>query len=305
MHILNINKQTYYFPENWEEITQPQFLFLSRLTFESININELKLKLLLYFTGLKVFQKKNRIFKGIEHYMIGTDKENSWWVSLNDLFFACNSLDFILKEIRDKKGNYICHDINCQLVKNLIPVVELPSKLWFSDKFYGPADGLTNLIFDEYIAAETNLARFHETKKEEYLNKFIAVIYRQPKSKKELHAVHFDGDVRLNFNDAFIDTRAKQIAKLDPEYKRAIRLWYEGCKMFLRRQFPHVFKVSESDEDSEKVNVFRAFMTLVDNLVESDVTKKPVIRKQYLMEVLESLEQMSIKAEELREKYKM
>lgn len=305
MHELTINKQTYYFPQRWDELTAQQLIYICRLTFDKSNLAEVKLKLLLYFTGLKVYYRKQRIMQGIEHYLIGSSKEHAWWISCHDIIFACKGLDFLFKEIKNKKGEYICHDLDSRLVTNLLPSIELPHSFLFMAlsgvKLHGPASGLTNLIFEEYIQAETNLVRFRETGKQEYLHKFIAILYRPVKSKREQQSITYDGDIRLRFNDSAIDSRARQIEKLAPEIKKAILLWYDGCKYFITKQFPNLFKPPTEEETSEPGDTFRNFMKLVDNMADSDVTKKPTIRQSYLMDVLESLEQTSIKAQKQKE----
>lgn len=308
MHELTINRQTYYFPDRWEELTVQQLLHICHLTLDKINLNEIKIKLLLYFTGLKVYHRKQRIMQGIEHYLIGSSKECAWWISANDIVFACRGIDFLFKEVRDKKGAYIAHDLNSRLVTNLLPNIEITRSFIFKFsnsqilKLYGPASGLVNLIFEEYIMAETYLSRFRETGNEEFLHKFIAVLYRPCKSKKEQQDNNYDGDIRLPFNDAFTESRAKQIARLSPEFKKAILLWYDGCKWFIAQKFPNVFRAPSGDEEeSEPGKTFEHFMTLVDSMADSDTTKKPVIRKAYLMDALESLEQTSIKAQRQKE----
>ncbi len=105
----------------------------------------------------------------------------------------------------------------------------------------------------------------------------------------------------MPFNDAFVNFRAKQIEKLPEIYKKAILLWYDGCKRFIANQFPNVFKASDDAEEQETGTTFRSYMKLVDSLADSDVPKKEQIRQSYLFDVLESLEQTSIKAQKQQE----
>lgn len=104
-------------------------------------------------------------------------------------------------------------------------------------QYYGPADKLSNLTANEFFNfTEVLYSSWQKTKAEGYLNALCAVLYR-PKRKTEV----FD-DVRCILTDAGVALRAKKFKQIDLSVKQAILLNYEGCRMFIIKNNPDIFK---------------------------------------------------------------
>ncbi|QNF34367.1 hypothetical protein HUW51_17160 [Adhaeribacter swui] len=132
------------------------------------------------------------------------------------------------------------------LTKQLLPVVSVGK--W--RKFYGPASNFRNLLFLEFIFADTYFIAWSKKQNEELLNKFIACLYRERTwfhfVKKNLAS--YTGDNRQAFNSHLVADRAQHISKLPPEVKQAIVLWYRGCRQELEKNFPLVFSGDNQDK---------------------------------------------------------
>jgi len=259
------------------------------------NLNELSVKLLLVITGLRVVYMKSYSATG---YGITTEifqfrhGHRIFIVDIKDIVYAAGKLSYLFKT-EDINGQKV-YTLNSQLSKNLLPKIQfgvLKKKLW-----YGPTDNLTNLIFCEWIHSENEFARFIKSGNENYLNRLVAVLYREKSFTNE-----YNGDVRKKFNDFLIDKNAG-IAKRIPLSKRiAILLFYSGCRQALIKIFPDVFSGSSSG-NTHAGDAFRSYLNLVETLAGFDVTKKEDVRNNLLYDVLYTINQSIIRDKELETK---
>jgi hypothetical protein len=214
MNEIKIQNKTYYTPASWNELTFKQLSLISFLFGEKLKIVDFKIIALFKFLNIKksVFAK----------------------ITDTDMTFLTNTLDFLVN--------------NVVLTKNLLPKM----KLGIVKYLYGPADKLKNVSFIEFAKADTNYLLYLNTKDEKYLNKLIAVLYRQRhwfvNIMKFLNI--FNGDVRQKYNDYFIIKNEPAIAKLKLNDRIAIMLFYQGCRNYIINKFPRVFK-SGGSEDKE------------------------------------------------------
>lgn len=111
-------------------------------------------------------------------------------------------------------------------------------------KWYGPNKRLTDLIFAEFMFAESMLERYYSKHDEWELDRFIAILYR-PKS--------WFGK-RHDFNNKLVDERAKQLIKLDKATKMAILLNYQGWKKHLKKLYKYAFQEAKQGEKAQKSN---------------------------------------------------
>lgn len=106
-------------------------------------------------------------------------------------------------------------------------------------RYHGPADKLSNLTANEFFNfTEVLYSRWQKTKSDAYLNALCAVLYR-PKRKAEV----FD-DIRCILTDAGVALRAKKFKRVNLASKQAILLNYEGCRMFIIKSNPDIFKAN-------------------------------------------------------------
>lgn len=287
MHTITFGDITVQVPGTWNELNKRQLLSMARLLSDKSSVEELKVKMLLSFTGIKVMQQPSDFFNNTEYFwLFDTEKKRKFPVSAFDLAHVSTPFVNFFK-FDDKQEAYLVHPT---LTKNLLPAIECCGWL-----FYGPADGLSNLTFDEFINAETYYEAFFDGEPDA-LNKLIAVLYRQFNGYLPGN-VNYRGDSRIAFNDFNIDTDAKTIAHMPDHVKRAILWYYEGCKLHLGELFPYIFR-KPSTSGKKQVSTFRAFMTVVDDLSSHNPSEHDRIRKTMLYDVLDSLNRRA----ELQEK---
>ncbi len=282
MHTLKLNKDTYYLPSMWNELSKAQLLKIAEMSLQPIPLAEFLTKAFFAFLEFKVIKTRSVVIDSMEHFYIKHGKKNVYLVSALDISSISKTLEFLFKKIVHKKtATFI---IDSRLTNNLIPEIKVSGKT-----FLGSSDGLTNLTFNEYIHSETSFYKFCKTKEEKHLNKLIAILYRPKNKKATPDNIDYKGDLRVSFNDFLTDRYARILNNLNPVTKNAIFLFYQGCRNFLLEKFPNVFSGgSSSGED-----VFYGFMNLVNALANSDVTKKEEVRKAYLMDVMVTLEQLA------------
>jgi hypothetical protein len=158
------------------------------------------------------------------------------------------------------------------------------------------------LRFSEYIYAETAHARFCDTGDPAALDALIATLYRPPRRRIDTAAPDWDGDHRERHNPFLTDKYARAVARVDHVTKLMILTWYRSCGFFLQAEFPEMY-LTASAKSGKKVKVFKSFMDMVDELSDSDVTKKEAVRESYLYDALGTINGIMRRQKELRQKY--
>ena len=117
--------------------------------------------------------------------------------------------------------------LNISFTRNLIPRI---------GRFYGPADGLTNISFFEYIDAHHSYIEFIDTLNPVALDRLVAILYRPRKWFAGLRSRlnSWDGQLRIHYNDNQVDKRQKKVKLLPYHHKYAVFLWFRGCEEFFR-----------------------------------------------------------------------
>lgn len=277
MHTLTINELKLSIPGNWNELNKEQLLSFAYIVRDNMELEEIKIKMLFLFTNIKVLISDPMKIDNVDHFWL-IYKKKRFLISAFDLAFISQINMTYFKE--NDKNKYSIYPL---LTKNLLPFIKIGKKC-----FFGPSDGLSNLLFKEYIHTETAFHDFVKNNDENALNKLIAILYR-PAGKIKPDTIDFNGDIREPFNDFLIDDYAKQFAKVDYSVKRVILWYYEGCKRHLAELFPYVFKEG-SDQGSDQ-NTFLQFMTIVDELANNQPAENEKIMNVYLYTALTSLNQ--------------
>lgn len=278
MHTLSLNDIRFNLPGNWNELNRDQLLkFASLNGKKDIELEEIKIKMLFLFTGMKVMEKPSITIDGKEYFWLKYQKDK-FLVSAYSLAFITQLNLAFFKEIGENK-----YTINPLLTRNLLTVIEVAGK-----KLYGPADGLSNLLLKEYVHTETFYSEYMKTQNQEALDKLIAILYR-PAGKIKPGTINFQGDIREPFNDFLIDNYAKITKKLAQNVRLTIIWYYEGCKRHISALFPKVFK--ENDGKSSNENTFMNFMTIIDELANNQPAENERIMNVYLYTALTSLNQ--------------
>lgn len=124
-------------------------------------------------------------------------------------------------------------------------------------KLHGPGDGFRNMSGGEWLFAETYYFSYLKDKDPEHLNKFIASIFREKRSTLNRLAVSIGlaniaiRDIRTEFDETLINTRAKLLENLPHETKEAIRYNYGAVRKDITNTLKYLFPVKQ-DEDKRK-----------------------------------------------------
>jgi len=276
----------------WNEWTKEQLLNVSELAGMELPIDEFCLKALFLLTGLKVWKKREKFINVEACYYVRHGKDNVYLIGERDLTYMTMSIrdNFFKKILQKGEESYI---FDSQLFENKI-VGFLHDHVYY----YGPQKGLANLIFEEYIYSETYFDRYSSSKENKYLDKLIAVLYRPQKEVDEMNP-EYDGDKREKFNAHLIEARAKELASLSDKYKTAIFFYYSGCRYFLSKQFPEVFK----EGDGGGTDIFQNFIELTSALSGGSINNEK-LRKTMLYDVLSDLNTRKKHQKELEKKQK-
>lgn len=123
------------------------------------------------------------------------------------------------------------------LTENKLPILRIPFSLrhltgfrHIFTRFYGPSKGLGNATMLELALADREYLRFLKTQKIEYLDRLIAVLYRERDPKKSTTDPTYDGDLRFPVNDFTLSERAKIFKGLNIGTKLSVFYFFEGCR---------------------------------------------------------------------------
>ncbi|QIX60863.1 hypothetical protein HER32_06605 [Hymenobacter sp. BT18] len=135
------------------------------------------------------------------------------------------------------------------LTEQLLPTVR---PHWLLPDYHGPRSHFRNLTFGEFIFADTFFVLYHQHQDAQYLDKFLAVLYRpRLRGVRTLHHT-YGGDVREPFNEHLLPHRASILRRISRPEKAAILAWYRGCRAQLQAEFPAVFDAGEEDAKEQK-----------------------------------------------------
>jgi hypothetical protein len=203
-------------PENWNELSRKQLLRGMAILFTATDPARLHLQLL-------------RILGLPKSWLLALD---AWQVvelkTLTSFFLENNTL-----------------------TSQLLPAIRLPFLKGFR-RFVGPKERFRNLLFLEFIFADTYYLHWLQTQNDELLLKLVATLYR-PQTwfhffKKRQPT--YSGDARQEFNEHLVADRAAKMKHLPLPVKMAIATWYRGCRNQMEQDYPNVFS-SENQEEAK------------------------------------------------------
>lgn len=201
-------------PENGTEFDKRQFLELSRLMLlynvQAIGFDQFKVKL--------VYKLLNMVRSAdLDH----ADNEQVVENVLN-LTRHVEPYFYDLKE-----NGTVRKVLHMNFYRQLIPSIKVGRK-----KYFGPSDALFNTVYGEYIQSLNSFTDFSLTGDMSHLNRLLATLYR-PAIKKKDGAIKFRRDVREIFNPELTDRYAERMAKVPPDIKYAIYLYFASCQHFI------------------------------------------------------------------------
>ncbi len=226
-------------PSKWNELTSEQFRYFLRIHRTCSTVPELLHKMIVRFLG-----SLPASFPGINN------------AQMEDL---SESIKFLIEDT--------------DLYKQLVPTLKIGGK-----SYSGPSDGLTNLLFWEYLKAQEHLLRYSRTKKVDDLNKFVASIYR-PNAQKAKDPYTWNGDYREPFNENMVSENAVKFNTVPMNIKEGIVIFWKGCNKLLSKRFPEAF------EGGEFKNEFGA-SGIADSMAGNKFGTLSEVKRAYLYEVL-------------------
>ena len=283
-----INEHSLTYPSSWDELSLSQLIYIIRLYFSGIPETELRIKALIQIVRLKFTRRRPVYEGGTYNHLLRLNKKTSVWLSDVQLTAMSDKLQFLTQRFKNE-FDLDSYTLDSHLTINLFD--RFRHRLVM---YYGPSDKLFNISFGEFITAETNFNRYVKDKQGEDLDKLIATLYR-PKAKN-IDPLLYEGDMREAFNDHLVDGRAAKLKKLDHVIKVGILLYYQGCRKFIMKRFPAVFKKSKKNTTS----AVPGFLALVDALAMDDVTKTQKVYKEKLYTVMVRLQKAAEKYDEMQ-----
>jgi hypothetical protein len=266
MKTITINSDKYNLPTRWNELNSDQFRHIATLSLQQLTPAEFKLKAVLLLLNITVESLPEQSVKAEPCYYIRHGK-NTYLVSTHQLMAISEQMKFLFDIVETSDGHN--YQLNCKLFRQLIPEIKVAGHT-----FYGPDDALTNILFKEYIRAETYFSEFLSKKDKANADRLIATMYRPQAKAYNPEDVNFSGDRREPINDFLIENRAKVISKLDDVTRQAILMWYEGCKHFLSTKYARVFEEGDNQKISGKQpDIFENYMRLLATLSNNDATR--------------------------------
>lgn len=228
-------------PENWQEITKRNLLWLAKrfpypptlgmelyFFFHALNLSKRPLLQLAIARNFILSKKLNRAWKNDAAIEFG--EENFFEQQILQAISSCNNFNFLNESI----------EIPDCLIKSF--------SLRFK-KYYGPQERLCNVTADEFKHAELFYNKFVEEKDEKYLFLLLATLWRE-KSKQ-----YNPSDIRTPFNEFEIEKRAKKFQKLSYQLKIACMLNYLGMRnAWINEEIPKFVFDKKEDTSSEGNN---------------------------------------------------
>lgn len=153
------------------------------------------------------------------------------------------TMEGLMGKQTDDDGN-TTYSVKLNLSKNPYPSLAMQEgkkTKWL----YGPSDGLGNLTVYELGMVFSYFEAYASTKKEEYAEKMLAVLYRpsRPETREDRERA-WSGDRRqpLRGYEARIDERAAKMKTLPMLTKQVLVFWFASCRQQIMDRYPKVFR---------------------------------------------------------------
>ncbi|MBO3270747.1 hypothetical protein [Hymenobacter defluvii] len=214
METLQLGSKRYQVASTWNQLKRPQLLHVVRVLYGPQSHWPLKLRLLSALSGAHF------------HDLLSLPAVQA--VQLYPL------TDFLFDEDQ-------------YLTEQLLPEVRVPIqyiKQWRA-RWVGPRSSFRNLLFGEFIFADTYFRLYATRQSAEALDLLVATLYRPLVPGMSPSHPQWQGDRREPFNEHRTEYYAKHLRHLPDAEKLAILTWYRGCRQQLEREFPEVFEAAE------------------------------------------------------------
>lgn len=236
-------------PKSWHQLTPGQFLAVSKFFLKGYTDPELLSQCFLLFSGWKPIRWRMIRREDETLFMFRAKKTKPFWISSEQFQHVARALSWITEGFG------------------------LPSETPAIRSFVSPDLRLYNTTLEQFLMAENYLAAFLATKKENYLNSFLAVYYLRKGEK---------------FNSNKVKSHTGRFWFVRKFRKQAALMWFVGIKSWLVVKYPYVFSTG-----SAPVAPDESVLNLLSNLNGGDVTKNEMIMKSHVHEALHELNILS------------
>lgn len=117
----------------------------------------------------------------------------------------------------------------------------IPSFKILCRRFQGPDNRLSSSTIKEFRSSELYYAAYKKTNDETFLDQLIATLYRRPGGNS------LGNDLREPLTDIRVRANARHMKRLSRSTRNAILFNYEGCRSFICKQYPTIFKPGGAD----------------------------------------------------------
>lgn len=278
MRNLTIDKYSFEVPSTWNELTYNQLRVVFMASYINASEEYVKLQLLRECTGVTRLDEK-RIVRELMYLYPFRYKYHRIWLAAVDIAHATSAFNFLF----DEKNRFVPG----------LTVQPMPSIKFKKTTLYGPGNSFENLIVAEWIGAETLMAKYAETANTEFLFRVLATLWRPLGKDKKRIALTDDSEEYYTVFE-----------KIEPWKLQAMVHWYDSCSIAIANHFPSIFPKKETNiQKPNRIiasDVFKSFMNIVEILADNDVTKKPIVRVQYLYDALFTWQSLIEQNEELQ-----
>lgn len=281
MHTIQINDDTYLLPACWDDLTPGQLLKLARLTGTDTPVEQIKVHMLLHCLRARVMRHK-KIFREQVRIKVGCESQTvrfcvrrrSYLLTPEEVNTLADLFSFLVS--RDEKNKTAYYIDPSGMGTNPFPTLRCRLR-----KFRGPDDQLLDITFEQFMYLQTYLdAMRADSSKIDYL---LATLWHRGKT----------------FDINRIDSDAALLRHL-PEAKKIVIYWFIlGSLSILAAWYPRVF--SGGGKPGPSGCVFDAQLRLLDSLAQSDMTRKPEVRRGLLLDALYSMDESIRRREEMEE----
>ena len=292
MQTLKLDTAEIQFPSKWNELTQAQLLRICTLYNNGGDAPTLKLLILFSLIGARITAKDKPTQPSVYQLEIQGKKYN---IKVQDLaYIADKGTAFILKKQPPVGKKPAFYSISSTLTKNT---------LFECNGLIGPTDGLGNITWAEFCAAQTAYAGFCHTKHPMYVHKLIAILWR-PANGLTIESPNYNGDLRQPFNDFKVEAAAANIAKQwRANYITAALLYYEGCLNYITTRYADLFSPGKGSVKSNG-SVFDNMLKLTLAAADNQETKMKEVYDDPAHQVLFSINEAIKNAKKLEEELK-
>lgn len=206
----------------------------------------------------------------------GIKKKTLRQISGDDLYGLGTSLNFLLE--------------NVELTKNPIPRI---------GRYFGPADNLKDITFDEFVKLGVLVANYRRSSEIEWIDEICAVLYRPRRMFWKLRKRWMDTtDCRVRLRDKDISARKRRIARASSGERFAVYLLVTGVMTDLVGMFPHIF--TERKNNRPGSGWPGLIISLADGRTDNDSLDR--VMKSNMYNVLMGLEQRAIEYQKMLDK---